>query len=312
MTSDWRLLPLSQQGARLPTLLVKHEFGSADYKVCVTDLTYIWIESLDRRHIIKRALDGDTSIDPSEGSDQLKKLLQNVQNALDGRENTALYLCPESGTPRLVLQVTASLPPPLQPLVWSIHLAPASQNMLTSKLLLPCLASLLNSRAQVSSLLNYLKDKDHVINRVTDKLHSSGIDLASVFPSAPPFKLGTKASHRDMMAKSVKGLEEFNEDRWRTSVSASFNSETSVENIIRTSFTAGFSQFPLVYTTLDHERWWEHLGDPDLSPRATDVGSSSAIGPKGVPSLSREESVNEDEFQVSGCKLTTLFRGSLN
>ncbi|KAI9812971.1 MAG: hypothetical protein M1832_006450 [Thelocarpon impressellum] len=139
MTSDWRALPLPQNGDARPSLIVKCRFTKSSYVVHLTDLTRIWSESLDRREIIRRALNEDTSIDPSEDSEQLRILLQKIQGAINGDEGTTLHL-DERGPGEVRLNVQSPLPEPLKPLRWPIHLSTCSPEVLTNELLLPVLA----------------------------------------------------------------------------------------------------------------------------------------------------------------------------
>ena len=301
MLSDWRLLPLAPRGPRLPNLLVKSVFGTSNYTIYLTDLTRIWSESLDRRQIIRKAFDGDTSIDPSEGSDQLTKLLQLIHHALQGAENTRLQLSNKNDTSQLLLKITASLPVPLSPLIWPICLDPASPDLLTSELILPCLTHLSHANLQVSSLLTYLKDKDHVISRLTDKLRSAGIDLASVFPTVPVPKLGTKEKHWDAIAKSVKGFRDFNEEQWRRNMNAPVDSHLDIEDLIRSVFGVDRSWGTLTCRgAIDGGKWWEKLSEPGLI-KATESSTSTSLnpGPRVDHNGDSEGSASESEFQVS-------------
>ena len=233
--SDWRTLPCSRPRAGLVPLLFKSETTATEYTVYVTDLVRLWTESLKRKDIIKRALELDTSIDPSEGTDQLVLLLHKLSDALDGQNGTSLSLAEEPDG-QMALEATASLPSPLPPLVWPFHLRPAAQELLSSELVVPCLRDLLHSKNQVSSLLTQLKEKDHVISRLVDKLRSAGIELSAIFPSAQIHK-GSKASAEDLVVNSVKGLREFDENAWRDTLPASFESDLNQEELVRNVFS---------------------------------------------------------------------------
>ena len=211
--SKWQLLPLGVEN-NLPPLLVKHDFKMSAYTVMLTDLTHIWTESLDRKKIIQRALVEDASIDPSEGADQFKLLLQNIQEALEGREYTSLSIKSTNLSASITLEVSAPLPHPLDALRWRMNLSRNSEHVLATELVIPCFTSLSDSRSEVSSLLALIKDKDHVIGKMQDKLEAAGIELADVFPSAAPPKR-SKVSAREAVLSSVRGLKEFNELKWR-------------------------------------------------------------------------------------------------
>jgi len=217
MDAQWRLLPLGRVANTSP-LLFKLNITASAYTIHVTDLTRIWTESLDRKHIIRRSFDENASIDPSEGPDQFRLLLYNIQGALEARQGTNLEIqWPKGAADSLTLNVTTELPSPLEPLVWPIRLSPAPANSFFDEFLFPCLTSLGNARTEVVSLLNQIKEKDKAIAKLTEKLEATGIELCTVFPSAAPTKR-SKAATREVIVNSVRGLRAFDEDRWRETI----------------------------------------------------------------------------------------------
>ena len=203
-----------------PPLLFKISISASAYTIHLTNLTDIWTESLDRKHIIRRAFDEKASIDPSEGPDQFKLLLGNIQGALEARPNTNLGIeWPGTAADSLTLSVTAKLPSPLDPLIWPIRLTRAPEGAFFDEFLFPCLTSLGTARSEVVSLLNQIREKDKAIAKLTDKLEATGIELCTVFPGAAPSKR-SKAATREFVVNSVKGLREFDEDRWRDILAA--------------------------------------------------------------------------------------------
>lgn len=67
--SKWRPLPTFPD---LPALLISPGFHveSSSYSLAITDLANIWTESLDRKGILRRSLNEDTSIDISDGGQE--------------------------------------------------------------------------------------------------------------------------------------------------------------------------------------------------------------------------------------------------
>lgn len=233
MTSLWRHIGSLPQA---PPLLVKYEFTNSQYRVFLTDLTSVWIETLQRRDIIKKALNLDTSIDPSEDSDQFRLLLRKLQDALDGQEGSHLSLS-GMGYEELVLHTVTKLPPPWEPLKWPFHLVCAPAYLLTTELLLPCLSRQFVANAQVESLLHILKEKEHVLNKLADKINSNGEDFADLFPGALGSRVGMKLS-RGQAGKFVKGLSEFDETEWRNTLSASLVSTANLSDIVPKLFAS--------------------------------------------------------------------------
>lgn len=228
MTSPWRLIGSVPHA---PPLLVKYEFTNSQYKVFLTDLTFVWTETLERRDIVKKALNLDTSIDPSEDSGQFRLLLRKLQDALEGQEGSHLSLSRRIKSDELVLHTVTKLPPPWEPLKWPFHLAHANAELLTTELLLPCLSQQFVVNAQVESLLHILKEKENVLSKLADKIIFDGVDFANLFPGALGSRAGMKLS-RAQAGKFVKGLSEFDETEWRNNLSASLISTSSLRDIV--------------------------------------------------------------------------------
>lgn len=263
MVSYWKALKLLSSESQTPPLVVKSEFGTSYYKIHLSDLTYIWTESLERRQIVKRALNLDTSIDPSENGDQLQLLLQNIQKALDEVEGATLSLSKSGISQQLILHTTTPLPGALKPLVWPFHLMPAPQHLLTTELLQPCLSQQFFARAQVFSLKQLIKDKDHVINRLTDKMQSDGTDLSKIFPGASGLRSGAKSHFRESASKFVKGLGEFNDDEWRKCFRDKTQLPTNLPQIFSQVFCSDLENFPELDIKDIGGSWWQNLRNED-------------------------------------------------
>ena len=259
MGSFWRRICLSQDTAHLPPLLVKHDFGVANYTVFVTDLTHIWTEHLDRKQILRRALNIDPSIDPSEDADQMEQFLRNVRDSLKGESGTRLSLSQGDTPKQLVLNTFTSLPAPLEPLEWPMYLHSAAQNVFTSEFVLPCLKHQLNSEAKIESLMQHLRDKDHVINRLIQKTQSDGLDLSKIFPSIAVSKAVNRPDSRKSCAKLVKGLGEFDEDNWTSSLRSQSTNLVDIISGLSARGIAGSADVSFEVSELSP--WWDHLGD---------------------------------------------------
>ena len=284
MFAQWSHLPIFH----VPPLLVKHDISSSAYDIQITDLTHIWTETLDRRQIIRRALDESTSIDPSEGAGQLMKLLQEIEKALKGQPDTNLNIQHLTQAKSITLEATVVLPSPFPLLRWNFCLSCASQESLTSNLLLPCLAELLRAKSEVASLLTHIQEKDHVINRLREKLEASGIELIAVFPSAAPPRR-SKTNARELVLASVKGLREFNIPDWRHRVRTSVE-DSDIEFICGQVFKTGS---PTRDDAPNGPRGDVRLDEPERKSSATlekDTIRSS-------PSLGNSKN-NVEEFQV--------------
>ncbi|KAI9781292.1 MAG: hypothetical protein M1839_006085 [Geoglossum umbratile] len=300
MPSSWHILPLESRPGSVPPLLVKYSIDAkTGYNVCLTDLTCIWSETLDRRQIIRRGLDEDTSIDPSEDASQLKILLDKVQTAFQGTEGTFLELLPREGGEGLVVKANVALPSPLKPLVWPIYLEPSPPQILTEKLVLPLLGYHLVLKDEVDSLIGQMKSKDHVIGKLMDKLELSGVDIGSIFPGIAGLATGMKGGRWEKAGKLVRGLGPFNEGIWMEEMKARVIGIKSEDEILRAIFGSGGAGLPAIedreITKFDPtNNWWENL---NVLPRGQNAG------PRNIPAATDRrkktpEDGSEDEFQT--------------
>lgn len=199
-----------------PPLLIQRSFTNNTYSVHLTDLTYIWGETLSRREIVQRALNDDTSIDPSEDASQMRILLAKLKEAIslrgEGNEenddiDVDIQAVPERSSTStgtlMQLKVTYDLPEPLQPLLWTFKLQPLPQIQLTKRLLLPLLSLSSLHSTEIQSLVRIIKDKDVVLEKMHDSLEDSKVSVAGI--------LGGGASRR-------RGLEKFEEKIWRSHI----------------------------------------------------------------------------------------------
>lgn len=260
MAPSWKLLRQSLADVAVPPLLIKYEVGASNYKLWLTDLTHIWAETLAQRPLVQRAWEIDSEIDPIE-IDQRERLLRHIKDALDEVKGTKLVLSNENVSNRLTLKGKCPLPKPLKPLIWPFRLLLEPQSTLTNELILPLMAQQLAMCNQVSLLLATIKDKDHVIGKLTDKIQSEGVDLGKVFPSVASSKHGSKAKVREHLAKSVPGLGVFNKDHFESQGPQELDvSGSTVDLLSQLSVNAnGLTSFNMIQqSTLG--AWWEDLG----------------------------------------------------
>ena len=262
MRSAWiRLQPIASDDS-IPPLLVKYEIGSSDYSIWITDLTAIWVESLARKRVIQRSFAIDTSIDPSEGPDQFRLLLQSIEKAIKQQSGTILSLVQNGSDQNLLLRTHTPLPGSLRPLEWEFELALAPSSVLTAEFVLPMLSHQVLGNIEQASLLQLLKEKDQVISKLTDKIQSDGTDLGRVFPSITSSRPG-RANSRQLLGKSVKGLEEFDEQQWRTRLMASASVPKGFGELIAKAFEGGLTVSSGNAPISTQTHWWKGLRHRD-------------------------------------------------
>ena len=289
MQSGWRQLRSTSTATAVgpPPLLIKYEFGLSDCTVWLTDLTLLWTESLDRKSMIRRSLDIGTSIDASEGSDQRHLLLQKVVDALEQRTGTATDLVQNDNSDRrVILRTRTTLPIPLEPLEWFFVLAPAPQSLMTTEFTIPLIRLNAATVLQRTSLLQQVRDKDHVIAKFIDTLQSEGVELSRAFPGAPSSKPGHRADARHAIGRSVKGLGEFDEEQWQSLLAKNAGCRKGIGDLVSDIFSVESSVQPELKEFQDYTDWWDRLSHKNAQPNGAaskhaDIHTENQVSSQG-------------------------------
>ncbi|MCJ1327405.1 hypothetical protein MMC10_004074 [Thelotrema lepadinum] len=296
--SNWRLLASEVDTVGKPSLLVRFEMQATEYSVHVTDLIYLWSETLNRKSIVRRAIDEDTSIDPSEGRDQLNLLLRHLWTGLNGDPDTKLNISSTSdGKGSIRLGMTSVLPPPLTELSWSFQLNLASQTEFSRQVLVPIVGNLFSARKDASSLMSMVRAKDDALSRIKSSLDSGGRSIPELFRAIIP-KTSKEAAEEALLQK-VPGLVPFDEDDWAEMQSSS--PAKDFREICEGAFREGQPELPTeaVHSSQTNEAWWENLGS------GVDVVSNVQPSPSKPPLLHQETSSAGFATQDSNVNETT-------
>ena len=291
MPYAWRPFLLAHSHDGIPPLLVKYHFGPSDYKVWLTDLTYIWTESLDRRQILRKALDVDTSIDPSEDSAQLRLFLSSIADALRQRPGTNVTLDQSNNINQLALNTLTPLPHPLRPLEWSMVLRLAPQHEFASEFVSPLLSQQLTAKVQKEFLLQQLREKDNVISKLLEKVRGDGVDLGKVFPGAVSSKSTAGHPALGVVAKSIKGLPEFDQVRWEAQFAKKNEIPIDSYSLLPKIFDGDEKTDGEGLQIADFGEWWKKVAIRDVQ--------REEATPKSVEIDARNDDMVEDEFQVT-------------
>lgn len=159
-----------------------------------------------------------TSIDPSDTPENMARFLASLQSALDssqpGHGETSLGLSPaaaaDAGDDGLTLRVTCALAG-LAPLKWPVHLSKSPPSAIATDLVLPLVQAQYARKRQVESLLQALRHKDAVLNKLSDKREAMGTGLEHVFTALS----GRRKVTRSIADDRVKGLAPFDERKWQ-------------------------------------------------------------------------------------------------
>ncbi|KAH8813090.1 XRCC4-like factor-domain-containing protein [Xylogone sp. PMI_703] len=296
--------------AHLPPFLISSSFTPTSYTIYLTDLTHIWSESLDRKAIIERSREEATSIDPSDSDDQLEIFLQKIKLGVDGGKDSALNFevldnshgkgKSRNGVPILRLYVTAKLPSPLKSLEWPIDLSPGSRVMFTSLVTYPLLKAERAKMKEAESLLQRIKEKDRVIQKLVDSIESRGGDLGLLFPHA--IGRGERRVTRKMIESRVKGMGLFDYDAWKEGIDG--DGEVSAQKLLDDVFGLEKESRVEISEETDlfekSEDWWKNTkGDKiRLSRGVTEESSGSNLETRPALKSSDSATKDEDAFQV--------------
>ena len=293
MCSAWNpLLAPSLDGNSQP-LLIKYEFGPSYYSIWLTDLTHIWEETLDRKRIVQRAFAIDTSIDPSEDAGQMWLLLSSIKKALDAGFGTDIELSASDSGAQLSLKSSTPLPASLPPLRWNLFLQRCLQSMVTTKLVIPLLANHITAKAEETSLLQQLRDKDNIISKLINQMQAEGSDMSKVFPGTVSVRKSNKLNVRQVIGKSVKGVAEFDESLWRIRLSQETSVPTDLRELLSKASPIDAAEASQSIFIPDVDAWWDQGGQDKRIERQT--VSSRKESPRDEDLVGMKV---EDDFQV--------------
>lgn len=302
--SKWQRLRLPKREG-LPPLLYNYSGTSKGYEIYITDLTLLWSEKLSNRQIRKRADEDDTTIDPSEDSEQFRVLLQKIEEALRSNPGSSMALTSGANTDSLELHLTTKLPAPLRPLKWNIYLSKEPLTAATNHLLLPLLREEKDRELRQRTLLDQLKQKDWVLGKLFDKIEAMGIELSTIFPGISGLRGARKQTSLAQAAKYIRGVAPFDEQAWLDETNKSSPESRLTSAILReVSGPDSASDQEKVHPPPDG--WWESLdihSTAVVSPEPEERNETSEPEPKATKDADQMDvdtasEDDDDEFEV--------------
>lgn len=280
----------------------------------LTDLIGIWECSLDRYDILAEASRQHTSIDPSGSSDQFEVLLSKITKSLKDGKNV-LVRSNERDRHVLRLKTSIDLPKPLRPLEWTFKLTPQPASELAERILRPSLHEVAVSQEKILSLLRIIREKDHVITRLLDRIGSSAVDLSLIFPGITGVA-SRKGGHISVTEakKHVPGMASFDEKSW-TRQFANDDGYAGADRTGLTNLVRGCEKC-FVHTRSEHEEWINDLPPLDkLNQESEKSRQSSPPARKAAatrpPASGTESTASDDDgddFEVRD----PVYRGSVH
>ncbi|KIY02284.1 uncharacterized protein Z520_02422 [Fonsecaea multimorphosa CBS 102226] len=273
----------------------------------LTDLISIWESSLDRYDILAAAARQQTSIDPSVSSDQFEVLLSKIRKSLRDGENHIVRDGGHGGSSQaqLLLRTRIDLPRPLRPLEWTFTLDPQRASELAERILRPSLHEVFVSQKKITSLLGIIREKDHIISRLLDRVGNSAVDLSLVFPGITGFISrkggGGNVSVADAK-KHVPGMASFDEKSWTRQFA---NDDDGYEGADRTGLSnlVRGCEKCFAHSRAEHESWvkdlpsTEKLDQNEASKQR--IGSPSTKAVQKKPDIDRDSTDDEFERQAT-------------
>jgi hypothetical protein len=196
------------------SLYIKSSFTASSYEMWATDLCRLWHESLNRRHIIRRANEVKLQVDLDDPNN-LRTVLNHLSASLDSGEVDAAK--PREGQD-FEVDATIHLPKPLPDGAWVFRPAICSSEEFREQVTLPLFTRIRRSEDQVTDLMQRIKDKDHIIERLLANMDKANVDLASVFPALAPHANARKGISKTEAEMVVPALKVFDPTTWREDV----------------------------------------------------------------------------------------------
>ncbi|KIW89848.1 uncharacterized protein Z519_09277 [Cladophialophora bantiana CBS 173.52] len=272
-SEGWQELQ-TESRRRCPKLFYSFSTKKESLTLLLTDLISIWECSLDKYDILAAAARQQTSIDPSVSSDQFEILLSKIRKSLSDGENS-INRDGRGNSQALLLRTKIALPRPLRPLEWTFTLDLRAASELAERILRPSLHEVFVSQNKINSLLGIIKDKDHVISRLLERVGNSAVDLSLVFPGITGFasRKGGHVSVADAK-KHVPGMSSFDEKSWTTQ----FANNDGYEGADRTGLTnlVRGCEKCFVHTRAEHESWVKDL--PSMEIQNLNAASKNQLG----------------------------------
>lgn len=278
MAGHWKAIHRATIHSRSPPLMIKHEMENSSYTIHISDLVNIWSEHLTAKDIRRRALNSDTSIDPSEDQGQMRQFLQCIDDALQQKTGTRLELEFGSTAHCLVLRTHTPLPGDLGPLEWFVELHLDSAFVFTKELMFPLLYQQHFQQAESASLFQQLKEKDIIIDKLIDCSMSEGTPLSKIFPGAAPSRSELKSDARQALTRHVRGITRFNEHQWRDNLRNNFFKPTSIDSLLGNMSVPDLSGLPQALPLPDHGEWWLHIRNRDTTYSRSQSKPSFSMG----------------------------------
>ena len=281
--------------------MIRSDFGQSDYTIYLTDLTNVWGEQMDRKSILRRALNTDASIDPSEDASQMRLLLSSIKQAVSGDAGSRADISSSDQGENLNLLLINCLPEPLDDLQWECTLKRHSFSSVTSKVVAPLLATRLHARLESCLLLAQVQQKDTIISKLMAQMQADGSDFGKIFPGAVAARKSHRSNIRDELGKSVAGLAEFSKEALKRDVDIKIEGSHTLENLLALSCPIQVDDHWGMGEFREKSDWWNFP-----LQKSVDSGSASPLNTTTKPTTTVEGSERANIVSPESSKVCSV------
>jgi hypothetical protein len=212
---------------RLLYRLTTFTSGSTRLHLHLTDLVTLYAAELSRADVIAESSRNSSPIDPTE---QFDVFLNYLAQGLQGKDNVLAHGVRSkdgsdtaTGSGQLSLTTSTSLPGPLSDLRFTFSLEPQLPSTFSHTILGEAIRYAQSLQTQRDSLLEIVRDKDHVIARLLERVGTqAGGDMSLVFPTLTGRKSRRGAADGGVGIKDaekwVPGLKSFDALEWQRGI----------------------------------------------------------------------------------------------
>jgi XLF-Cernunnos, XRcc4-like factor, NHEJ component len=219
----WRRLPVADNSpSPHPIFFFTFQRHAQGLELHVSDLIHIWRAA----QTSKEALHAEAArtrcrIDPSEDAEQYEVLIGKLEDALCGRDGASVRVVgtgdaaaehdhdndnDASALVHFDIETSMPLPAPLGVLKWTFRMVRQGPAVFTRGVVLPALGEVEASRRREEQLRRVIREKDHVIGRLMDRIEGAGMDLAMVFPGVVGARKGLNSRLAEELVPGIRAF----------------------------------------------------------------------------------------------------------
>lgn len=189
-------------------IYLKTAFGSDRYSISATDLSRLWHEELEKDDIIWQANRNRIQID-LEDANNFGILLKHLASSVEGDVDIT-----ERKSNRIELKSAIKLPEPLPEATWTFRLELQEDEDFRKHVTVPLIDQIRAHQHNEDDLVQRIKDKDHIVDKLMDAVDKYKVDLAGIFPALATQGPARRTSTRAEAEARIPALRPFDLQTW--------------------------------------------------------------------------------------------------